>query len=78
MHYTLGIDTSGNDTVAGVVIDGVQIASEVNTSRLKRLPASSGYLPPTVNFRNHDTIPCNILLMSPTRPFPMPGSVQRS
>lgn len=38
MHYTLGIDTSGNDTVAGVVIDGVQIASEVNTSRLKRLP----------------------------------------
>ncbi len=38
MHYTLGIDTSGNDTVAGVVIDGIQIASEVNTSRLKRLP----------------------------------------
>jgi N6-L-threonylcarbamoyladenine synthase len=38
MHYTLGIDTSGNDTVAGVVIDGFQIASEVNTSRLKHLP----------------------------------------
>jgi N6-L-threonylcarbamoyladenine synthase len=38
MHYTLGLDTSGNDTVAGVVIDGVQIASDVNTSRLRRLP----------------------------------------
>jgi N6-L-threonylcarbamoyladenine synthase len=35
MRYTLGIDTSSGDTLAGVVIDGKTIASEINTARLK-------------------------------------------
>jgi tRNA N6-adenosine threonylcarbamoyltransferase len=35
MRYTLGIDTSSSDTLAGVVIDGKTIASDINTSRLK-------------------------------------------
>jgi len=37
MHYTLGIDTSSGDTLAGVVIDGKTIASDINTARLKNL-----------------------------------------
>jgi N6-L-threonylcarbamoyladenine synthase len=36
MRYILGIDTSSGDTLAGVVIDGKTIASDVNTSRLKK------------------------------------------
>lgn len=35
MRYVLGIDTSSGDTLAGVVIDGKMIASDMNTARLK-------------------------------------------
>lgn len=36
MRYILGIDTSSSDTLAGVVIDGKTIVSDVNTARLKQ------------------------------------------
>jgi N6-L-threonylcarbamoyladenine synthase len=39
MRYTLGIDTSSGDTLAGVVIDGKTVASDVNTLRLSDIPA---------------------------------------
>lgn len=53
MRYILGIDTSGSDTLAGVVIDGKTIASDINTTRLKKRPKAR-----PVQFQefNHDQL----------------------
>jgi N6-L-threonylcarbamoyladenine synthase len=51
MQYVLGIDTSGNDTLAGVVIDGKTIASNVESSLLK---TAGKVIPAQFQALNHD------------------------